>query len=150
MKVEGSYTFKAPREQVYNVLLDPDALRACLPGVQKFETVGEDQYEVTMKVGIAAVKGEYQGKVHLRDKQPPSHYEMQVEGSGGPGFIKGVGQVDLEDKDGGTLLKYVGDAQVGGMLAGVAQRMLPGIAKMMAGEFFKAMEKQIQARSGAA
>lgn len=150
MKVEGSYTFKAPRDQVYQTLLDPDALRACLPGVQRFEKVGEDQYEATMKIGVAAVKGEYAGKVQIQNKQEPSHYEMAIEGSGGPGFVKGIGSVDLEDKDSGTLLKYVGDAQVGGMLAGVAQRMLPGITKMMAGEFFKAMEKQIQSRSGAA
>lgn len=150
MKIEGTYTFKAPRDQVYKILLDPDALKACLPGVQRFEKVGEDQYEATMKIGVAAVKGEYTGKVQIRDKQEPSHYAMDIEGSGGPGFVKGVGTVDLEETAGGTLIKYAGDAQVGGMLAGVAQRMLPGIAKMMAGEFFKAMEKQLQARSGAA
>jgi carbon monoxide dehydrogenase subunit G len=115
----------------------------CMPGCESLKEVAPDQYEATMKVGIAAVKGNYKGKVSIKDKQPPSHYVLSGEGSGGPGFMQGDVSIDLEDKNGQTLLKYSTDAKVGGLIASIGQRMLNGVAKMMVDQFFKKMESFI-------
>jgi carbon monoxide dehydrogenase subunit G len=93
-----------------------------------------------MKVGIASVKGTYKGKISIKDKQPPSHYVLSGEGSGGPGFLQGDMAVDLEEANGQTLLKYSSDAKVGGLIASIGQRMISGVAKMMFDQFFKKLE----------
>lgn len=140
LKIEGSYTFKAPRQRVWDVLLDPSIMAQCMPGCEGLKEVGPDQYEATMKVGIASVKGNYKGKVSIKEKRAPSHYVLSGEGSGAPGFMQGDVTIDLEEKNGETLLKYSTDAKVGGLIAGIGQRMLGGIAKMMVDQFFKKME----------
>jgi carbon monoxide dehydrogenase subunit G len=143
MDVSGSRTFGAPRERVWHVLLDPDALRASLPSVKEFHQVGDDEYEATMSVGIGAIKGTYSGKVQVRDKEPPAHYRLLVEGSGRPGFIKGDGLIELEEQGENTAVRYHGQAQVGGMIAGVGQRLLQATAQFLIGQFFKSMERQL-------
>lgn len=140
MKFEGKYTFKAPREKVWQVLLDPKILAQCMPGCEDLKEIGPDQYEASVKVGVAAVKGTYKAKISIKDKQPPSHYVLSGQGSGGPGFMQGDMAIDLEQEGGETLLKYSTDAKVGGLIAGVGQRMIGGIAKMMIDQFFKKME----------
>lgn len=140
MKIDGRYTFKAPRDKVWEIVLDPKIIAQCMPGCEGLTAIGPDHYEATMKIGIAAVKGTYKGKVTIKDKQPPAHYVLSGEGSGGPGFLQGDMAVDLEEQDGQTLLKYSADAKVGGLIAGVGQRMLGGVAKMMVDQFFKKME----------
>jgi uncharacterized protein len=112
----------------------------CMPGCEALNEIAPDQYEATMKVGVAAVKGTYKGKVAIKDKQPPAHYVLSGSGSGGPGFMQGDVVIDLEESDGKTILKYSTDAQVGGLIASVGQRMLGGVAKMMVDQFFKKME----------
>lgn len=143
MKVEGSYTFKAPRQKVWDVLLDPKIMAQCMPGCESLKEVGPDQYEATMKVGVAAVKGTHKGKVSIREKQAPTHYILSGQGSGGPGFMQGDLTIDLEEKNEETVLRYSTDAKVGGLIAGVGQRMLGGIAKMMVDQFFKKVESFI-------
>ena len=143
MDVLGSHTFAAPRERVWDVLLDPDALRASLPSTKEFRQVGDDEYEATMSVGIGAIKGTYSGKVHVRDKEPPERYRLAVEGSGRPGFIKGDGLIELEGKGDTTVVRYHGQAQVGGIIASVGQRLLQASAQLVIGQFFKAMERQL-------
>jgi len=140
LKIDGSYIFNAPRERVWQVLLDPKVLAQCVPGCESLNEVGPDQYEAIMKVGVASVKGTYKGKVSIKDKQEPSHYVLSGEGSGGPGFMQGDVAVDLEEKDGQTMLKYSSEAKVGGLIASIGQRMLGGVAKMMLDQFFKKME----------
>ena len=140
MKIEGSYMFNAPRDKVWQVLLDPKVMAQCIPGCESLKEVGPDQYEATMKVGIASVKGNYKGKVAIKDKQAPSHYVLSGEGTGGPGFMQGDVSIDLEENEGRTLLKYNTDAKVGGLIASIGQRMLNGVAKMMVDQFFKKME----------
>ncbi|MBI2992441.1 MAG: carbon monoxide dehydrogenase, partial [Deltaproteobacteria bacterium] len=84
MKIEGSYTFKAPRQRVWDVLLDPKIIAQCMPGCEGLTELAPDRYEATMKVGIAAVKGSYKGKISIKEKAAPSHYVLSGEGSGGP------------------------------------------------------------------
>ncbi len=143
MKVEGSYTFDAPRERVWAVLLNPDALKSCVPGCETMTPTGPDQYEATMKVGVAAIRGSYKGTIRITEKQEPASYQLMVEGRGGPGFVKGTAQIQLVDQGQSTQVNVQGDGQVGGTVAGVGQRMLGGVAKMLMGQFFDCLKKQL-------
>ena len=140
MKIEGAFTFNAPRDRVWKVLLDPKIMSQCMPGCESMNEVAPDQYEAVMKVGVASVKGTYKGKVSIKDKQAPFHYVMSGEGSGGPGFMQGDVAIDLEEQGGKTVLKYSTDAKIGGLIASIGQRMLNGVAKMMVEQFFKKVE----------
>ena len=139
MKIEGSYDIPVPRERVWEAFLDPDRLRQAIPGCEKLEAVGPDEYKATMKVGVGPVKGTFEGKVRLTDKKPPESYRMAVEGSGGPGFVRGESVMMLVEADGGTHVSYSADVQVGGLIAGVGQRMLGAVSRMMADQFFTRM-----------
>ena len=143
MKIEGSYTFKAPRARVWQVLIDPKVMAQCMPGCDGLKEIGADQYEATMKIGVASVKGSYKGKVSVKDKRAPEHYVLSGEGSGGPGFMQGDVAIDLEERAGETIVKYSTDAKVGGLIAGLGQRMIGGVAKMIVEQFFKKMEEFI-------
>lgn len=139
MKVEGAYTFPGNPQQVWDLLLSPESLRQCIPGVETLTETSPDHFDAVMKVGVAAIKGTYKGKVALVDKQAPNGYTLQIEGSGGPGFVKGSAKITLEPDGESTSVKVDGDGQVGGMLAGVGQRMLPGVAKMLMNQFFECL-----------
>ena len=140
MKLEGSYSVPASRQKVWEAFLDPARLRQAIPGCEKLEEIAPDEYKATMKVGVGGVKGTFEGKVKLVDKKPPESYKMAVEGSGGPGFIRGDTLISLSDAEGGgTRVAYSADVQVGGLIASVGQRMLGGVAKMLADKFFGKM-----------
>jgi carbon monoxide dehydrogenase subunit G len=143
MKLEGSYDIPAPRQQVWEAFQDPERLRQAIPGCEKLEAVGPDEYKATMKIGVAAVKGTFQGTVRLRDQQPPASYRLNVDGSGGPGFVRGDTVITMSDAPGGTHVAYTADVQVGGLIAGVGQRMLGGVSKMMADQFFSRMTELV-------
>jgi uncharacterized protein len=143
MKLEGSYEVKAPRQKVWGAFLDPEMLRKAIPGCEKLELTGPDEYKATLKIGVAAVKGTFEGKVRLSDKKPPESYRLSAEGSGGPGFVRSDTLISLADIDGGTRVSYSADVQVGGLIAGVGQRMLGGVSKMMADQFFNRMGEQL-------
>ncbi|MDP9372442.1 MAG: carbon monoxide dehydrogenase subunit G [Chloroflexota bacterium] len=144
MKVEGSYTMNGARQQVYDTLSEPAALRQCLPGCEKFEEVGEGRYETVLKAGVAGVKGTFTGTVTLADQRPPEAYTLSVEGNFSGGFVKGVGQITLEEDGDKTKVKYSGDGQVGGPLASVGQRLMVPAARMVVNQFFKCMDGQLQ------
>ena len=144
MKLEGSYDILVPRERVWSAFQDPEVLKQAIPGCEKLEAIGDGEYKATLKIGVAAVKGTFEGKVRLFDLKPPETYRMAVEGSGGPGFIRGETQISLSDADGGTRVSYTADVQVGGLIAGVGQRMLGGVSKMMADQFFNKMSQLLQ------
>jgi carbon monoxide dehydrogenase subunit G len=140
MKLEGSYAVPASRQTVWDAFLDPAHLKQAIPGCEKLEAIGPDEYKATMKVGVGGVKGTFEGKVKLVEKKPPESYKMAVDGSGGPGFIRGETLITLTDAEGGgTRVAYSADVQIGGLIASVGQRMLGGVAKMMADKFFGKM-----------
>jgi uncharacterized protein len=145
MKLEGSYEVPAPRQKVWDAFLDPKMLKQAIPGCDKLEAIGPDEYKATMKVGVGGVKGTFEGKVRLSDKNPPNSYKMAVEGAGGPGFIRGETLITLTDLDKGTKVAYTADLQVGGLIASVGQRMLGGVSKMMADKFFNSMGDLLKA-----
>ena len=143
MRLEGTNTLPAPVETVWKTINDPEALRRCTPGLKELKEIGPDTYQATLTIGIAAVKGTYAGTMAITEKRPPTHYKISLDGSGGAGFMKGEGTVDLEAQGDGTLLKWVGDLQIGGLIAGVGQRMLGGVGKMLIGQFFKCLEQHL-------
>ena len=147
MRLDGTYTFPASRQIVWDTLLDPEALRACIPGVETFERIGDDEYQATMKIGVAAIKGSYTSKIRVFDQQAPTHYKLAIDAHGVTGTVRGEATIDLnEDGPDSTTIAWGGDAQVGGTVASVGQRMLGGVAKMTVGQLWKAMEGQIKAR----
>ena len=147
MKLEGTHYLNAPRDRVYEALVDPEVLQRCIPGCERLEKTAENTYSATIRTGIGAIKGVFTGTVRLEDMRPPEHYRIVVEGKGAPGFLKGSGNLDLEEQGEGTLIRYTGDLQLGGTLASVGQRMIQASAKMMASQFFTALE--VEAKTGA-
>jgi uncharacterized protein len=147
MELTGEHTFNVPREKVWEFLLDPEVLKASLPGCEKLEAVGEDEYVATMKIGISFIRGTFNGKVKITDKVEPESYKMAVEGSGPQGQVSGVGTLELVDQGESTVVKYRGDANVRGSLARVGARMIQPAAKTIVGQFFERMEKEAAARS---
>jgi uncharacterized protein len=137
MKVSGTSTLAADRATVWAALNDPAVLVATIPGCRRLETIGADAYAMTVAAGVGSIKGVYDGEVRLSDQQEPGSFRMHAQGSGSAGTIGADVAVTLADAPGGgTALTYDADAVVGGMIGGVGQRMLTGVSKRMADEFF--------------
>jgi carbon monoxide dehydrogenase subunit G len=139
MELTGDHTFAAPRERVWRFMLDPETLKQCLPGCERLEEIGPDEYEATMKIGVAAIRGTYQGRVKISDKQEPERYTMLVEGKGGGNQVSGEGTLELIEQDGQTVVRYAGTATVRGTLARVGARVMQPAAKMVVGQFFNCL-----------
>ena len=141
MKVTGSATLHAPREQVWTALNDPAVLVRTIPGCHQLEEVGPDTYRMTLTAGVASIKGSYQGDVALTDQEQPGAFTLRASGAGAPGTVSADVRVTLSEAEAGTTrLEYDADAVVGGMIGGVGQRVLTGVAKKTAGEFFAAVD----------
>jgi carbon monoxide dehydrogenase subunit G len=146
VKLEGIYTFDAPRETVWQALLDPEVLARTMPGCEKLEQIGENEYKGALKIRVGPVQGQFEGIVNLSNINAPESYRMQVDGKGAPGFMKGVGEVRLEDQGESTLMYYTGEAQVGGRIASVGQRLLDSSAKALTRQSLDGLHEQIKAR----
>lgn len=137
MTMSGEIQLAAPREVVWAKLNDPNVLKACIPGCEELEKTDNQGFRAVAKMKVGPVSARFRGKVTLSDLDPPNGYKISGEGEGGvAGFAKGGAKVDLADRDGGTLLSYQVDAQIGGKLAQLGQRLINGSAKKLADEFF--------------
>jgi uncharacterized protein len=143
MTLDGSHHFKAPRDRVWALFNDPGVLARATPGCERLNPVGPDEFEATLSVGVAAVKGTYQGRLAITDKRPLEGYILHVEGTGRPGFVKGEGRLSLTEQDGGTLATINAEAQVGGLIAAVGQRLVGAAARMLMSQFFAALEAEL-------
>ena len=151
MKISGSNSLNAPVDQVWAAMLDPAVLARCIPGCETLTTTGPDQYAMRVTAGVAAIKGTYDGEVALTDKSEPTSLTMKARGAGAPGTIDATVAVRLAPSpSGGTDLHYDADAAVGGAVGGVGQRMLAGVTKKMAGQFFTALDRDIAGERPAA
>lgn len=148
MKLEGSTLLPGTPEQVWELLNDPAQLAKCLPGAERLEPDGPDRYKVQVKFGIAAISGKYAGTVELKEKKPLSSLRMRVEAKGAPGFLNGEGRLELSAKGGQTELRYSGEAQVGGVIASVGQRMIEAAARRILQQFFESCAGQLKASTG--
>ena len=137
MVMTGEQQLAAPRAKVWAMLNDPAVLKACIPGCETLDVIGENEFQAVATNKIGPVKARFKGKVRLTDLDPPNGYKISGEGDGGvAGFAKGGASVNLTEKDGGTLLTYNVEAQIGGKLAQLGQRLVNGAAKKMADDFF--------------
>lgn len=137
MELTGEQILPLPRERVWAALNDPDILKASVPGCESFERIEDNQFQMVMAATVGPIKARFKGKMVLTDLQPPQSYSMTFEGSGGAaGFGKGGAHVDLLADSAGTRLVYRSHAQVGGRLAQVGARLIDGVARRMAEEFF--------------
>jgi carbon monoxide dehydrogenase subunit G len=143
MKIEGTQKLHAARERVYAALTDPQILQRCIAGCESLEKTDENVYAATLRAGVGAIKGKFTGEVRLEDMRPPEHYRIVVSGKGAVGFAKGSADFDLDADAGVTLIRYSGELQIGGPIAGVGQRMIEAAAKMMAARFFAALEAEV-------
>src|SRR2546426_4760254 len=124
MKFTATYTVPAPRDQAFTLITDPAVLQRCIAGCEKMERSSEDNYDAHLKIGIAGLKGNYVGKVQLKDKQVPESYTLMIEGKGGPGFVKATARLHLQQKGSETELHCDSEAQVGGMIASIGSRLV--------------------------
>ncbi|MCH7801040.1 MAG: carbon monoxide dehydrogenase subunit G [Chloroflexi bacterium] len=148
MKVEGSYTFNADRETVWNALLSPDVLASCIPGSEEFVSAGPDTYEVAMRIKISAFTGSYTGKVTIRDRVDFQSYTMLVEGKGRGGTVRGEGAFTFTEANGQTQVNIVGDARVSGVIARVGQRLMGSASKLLMNQFFDCLKSKIEEAEG--
>jgi uncharacterized protein len=151
MRIEGEHAFTAARERVWDALEDPELLARALPGAQRLEEVGTDEYALTVSVGVGSVRGTYEGTFALADKQPGESCTVRASASGGPGSVETVARMTLRDADGGgALLAYEADANVTGALAGVGQRLVAAAARRTTRQFLEALDREIAAPAPAA
>ena len=145
MMMNGEVQLAAPRDVVWARLNDPEVLKACIPGCEELTKTDANEFQAVAKMKIGPVSARFKGKVTLSDLDPPNGYKISGEGEGGvAGFAKGAATVALVDQDGGTMLKYDVEAQIGGKLAQLGQRLVNGSAKKLADEFFTNFAQAIQ------
>lgn len=147
MDMQASRVLRVTREQAWAALNDPQVLKLCIPGCDKIEPAGENQYNLGVSVKIGPVSAKFAGKILLSDIVPPTSYKIGFEGQGGAaGFGKGAAQVSLSDHPEGCELHYTVNATVGGKIAQMGQRLIDGVAKSMAEDFFKRFDDEMQRR----
>jgi Uncharacterized conserved protein len=143
MEIAGTYTFNAPPDRVWNILMDPQVISSCIPGCEAFEPLGEDRYKARLNVALAAITGTYEGTVVLADKVSGKSYRLTAEGQGRPGSVKGSAAVSLRPEGNVTVVDVQGTVQAAGPVARVGQRLLGGVSKMMMDRFFACLQGKL-------
>ena len=143
MDVAGSYTFNAPPARVWDLLMDPAVIAACIPGCETLEPDGENRFKARLTVALAAITGSYDGIVVISDAVKPDHYVLTVEGQGRPGFAKGTATISLRPDGDTTVVDVKGTMQTGGAIARLGQRLIGGVSKMMQDRFFACLQSKI-------
>jgi carbon monoxide dehydrogenase subunit G len=145
MEMQGNRLLAITQQQAWDALNDPEVLKTCIAGCDKVERSGENQFVVGVAIKIGPVSAKFSGKIALADMAPPHSYTLSFEGQGGPaGFGKGSAKVQLTPASGGTELSYSVQASVGGKIAQLGQRLIDGVAKSMAEDFFKRFDQEMQ------
>ena len=148
MEMKGEQLIPLPQDATWAALNDPAILKDCIPGCESVEQTGENEYAMVMTAKVGPVNAKFKGRMTVRDSDPPNRYTLVFEGQGGvAGFAKGEATVNLSPQDSGTRLEYTAKAAIGGKLAQVGARLVDGVAKKMAGQFFEAFNKRVSAGS---
>ena len=147
MDITGSYTFAAPSDRVWDLLMNPEVIASCIPGCERFEPDGEDRYRVRLNVALAAVTGSYDGAVTLSDRVAGTSYRLTGEGQGRAGFVKGSSAILLRPDADTTIVDVTATVQTGGAIARVGQRLIGSVSKMMLDRFFACLQGKLDARS---
>ena len=147
MDISGSYTFNAPPDRVWALLMDPAVISACIPGCESFEPLGNNSYRARLTVALAAITGTYDGTVTLSDLVPPTSYRLTAEGQGRPGFVKGSSSITMRADGDTTVVEVTGTVQTGGAIARLGQRLIGGVSKMMLDRFFTCLKGKLSVSS---
>jgi carbon monoxide dehydrogenase subunit G len=143
MDITGSYTFAAPPDRVWALLMDPQVISSCISGCEEFEPAGEDRYKARLNVALAAITGSYEGTIVLSEKVEPTSYRLTADGQGRPGFVKGSAAISLRADGTSTVVDVKGTVQAGGPVARVGQRLISSVSKMMMDRFFGCLKGKL-------
>jgi len=147
MKIEGEYIFDGPREDLWELVRDPEVLATCLPGTQSVQKMSDNEYAGEIKVRIGPISGTFSGQLFVTNEVPPVSCTLTVEGKGKVGFLKGIGNIDMIDQgEGKTLMKYTGEVQIGGKVASVGQRLFDTVSKGMTKQGLDKLNEILQTR----
>jgi carbon monoxide dehydrogenase subunit G len=149
MRLSGRHVLPGKREEIFERLQDPALLKRAIPGCEMLSRTPDGGYDVRIQAGFGPIKGTFNGRVTLKDLVPPRSYSMEIRGDGSPGFMTCVSKVELEPMEGGdtTEIRYESEVQVGGLLASVGMRFVPGAARLLSEQFFVALEKALREES---
>jgi len=145
VKLSITSVVAADRVRVFDALVDPRILQRCIPGCESLTETAPDEYQATLKVGVAGLKGTYTGKAGVRDKRSPDALTLAFEGKGGPGFVRGSASITLLAEEAATRVACDADVQVGGLIAAVGSRLVDAAAKKLAGDFFEQLSRELAA-----
>ena len=144
MKLTATYQIAASRDKVFAALINPDVLQRCIDGCEKMVKTSAESYDAHLKLGVAGLKGDYVGRVQLREQKPPESFTLIIDGKGGPGFVKGTARIQLSEKGDQTQLDCGAEAQVGGLIASIGSRLIEATAKKMMDEFFRKLSGKLR------
>jgi uncharacterized protein len=144
MEISDTHSFAATPEDVWAVLMDPDAIKACLRGCRELRPIGDDRYHADISIGVGAVSGLFTATVTLSDQSPPNSYRISVDATGKPGFVRGFADVFLKRVESGTDVEVKASAEVGGLIARVGQRLIEGVARMTIAGFFSCLAARLR------
>ncbi|WP_428908044.1 SRPBCC family protein [Niallia sp. Krafla_26] len=147
MNLQGETKFDISPQKLWDSLHDEEILKKVIPGCEQLVLNESGEYDVILKLGIASVKGEYIGKVRLEDIDHHQYYILHASGSGSPGHVEAKMNCYIDETETGSVLKWDCEAAVGGTIASVGNRVLGGVAKFLAGKFFKDIQKEIKVTS---
>jgi hypothetical protein len=140
VKIEGEERVAIPLARAFEALGDPAVLRACTPGLVRLEETAPGHFEATLEVKLPAVSGRFEGTVDIVEREAPSRMKLRLKGKGAPGFVDGSAELFLREAEGATAVRYAADLSIGGQVARLGQRMISGVAKELAGQFFEAFD----------
>ena len=143
MEINSTYSFPAPPLDVWNLLMDPEAIKSCLPGCRELRPIGDGRYHAELAIGVAAVTGSFTATIALSEQVPPQSYRLSVDATGKPGFAKGSALVVLSPTPSGTDIQVTASAEAGGLIARVGQRLIEGVAKMTMDRFFSCLANRL-------
>jgi hypothetical protein len=145
LDIRGEETFEVPIETLWGALNNSTVLKLCIPGCKEMIPEGENRFRLVLNLKVASVGGSFEGEISLSEKQPPTQCKVAVSGSGTLGHGNGAATFLLAPQAGGLLMRYNGEGEIGGLVAGVGQRILKGVAKHLVGQFFKALRREVAA-----
>jgi carbon monoxide dehydrogenase subunit G len=143
MDIAASYTFAAPPDRVWNLLMDPTVIASCIPGCDRFEPDGDDRYRARLVVALAAITGTYDGTVVLSEKVQPTSYRLVGEGEGRAGFVNGNAAISLRADGETTIVDVSAVVQTRGAIARLGQRLIGGVSQMMMDRFFACLQSKL-------
>ena len=148
MEMKGEQLIPLPQEATWDALNNPDILKECIPGCESIERIAQDEYDMVMSAKVGPVSAKFKGRMKVQDPDPPNRYTLVFEGQGGvAGFAKGQATVMLSPQDEGTRLEYTAKATIGGKLAQVGARLIDGVARKLAGQFFDQFNKRVSSKA---